>query len=50
MKLDKLMDDFKKEELFGKVDAGIHNNISSILFKYFIYFLSSIIMTPSLSA
>jgi hypothetical protein len=50
MKLDKLMDDFKKEELFGKVDASIHNNISSILFKYFIYFLSSFIMTPSLSA
>jgi hypothetical protein len=34
MKLDKLMDDFKKEELFGKVDAGIHCNISSIFFSF----------------
>jgi hypothetical protein len=43
MKLDKLMGDFKKEELFGKVDADIYCNISSILFKYFIYFLSRIL-------
>jgi len=43
MKLDKLMDDFKKEELFGKVDAGIHCNIGSILFKYFNYFVSSVL-------
>jgi hypothetical protein len=34
MKLDKLMGDFKKEELFGKVDVDIYCNI----------------MTPSLSA